>query len=64
MVKTKPNWIICLFPIANAQWDHVNVTPDDKSSIVLKKGSPQAFITSIPFGGQTPPIQIYWDILE
>jgi hypothetical protein len=42
----------------------VILTPEDKRINVFKKGSSNGFITSIPFGGQTQPIETAGDKLE
>jgi hypothetical protein len=42
----------------------VILTPEDKRINVFKNGSSNGFITSIPFGGQTQPIETAGDRLE
>gem|GEM_PF-5985392 len=43
-------------PPNNAACDQVNDAPDVNKIAVFKRGINQGLITSIPFGGQTPPI--------
>ena len=40
------------------------LTPDDNNIKVFKKGNSKGFNTSIPFGGQTQPIETAGDRLE
>jgi ABC-type xylose transport system substrate-binding protein len=47
-----------------ARCAQVILTPDDNNIKVFKKGNSKGFNTSIPFGGQTQPIETAGDRLE
>jgi hypothetical protein len=52
------------FPAKKALWAQVILTPDDNKIKVFKNGSSKGFNTSIPFGGQTQPMETAGDKLE
>jgi len=50
---------------ATIEWcAHVQVAPDVNKTTVFTKGTSNAFNTSIPAGGHTPPISIEGKMLE
>ena len=46
----------CRLAAKKARCAHVMLTPEDNNINVFKKGNSKGFNTSIPFGGQTQPI--------
>src|SRR3954470_6272097 len=64
LVKVRPSRIVHHRPLISplrspwiSEWcAQVTVVPEQSRIRVLSKGKPNGFSTSMPFGGQTPPI--------
>jgi hypothetical protein len=56
IVKISPVLDSRKYPPSSAECDHVRAAPEVSSRAVFRRGISQGFLTSIPFGGQTAPI--------
>lgn len=57
MIVRRSDWTACFrSPSIMLWWAHVTVTPDERSTAVLRRGTLKGSKGVIPVGGQQPPI--------